>query len=175
MPQNMLTEPDDAMGVDELAPLSPEEARFVEALAVRSSNVEAYRKAYGAEGYSPAALRVQACRKAAEAKIQAHLKILRAQGLASARLTLDDRIEEELAFAQRCEDAGNMGAAGQARDRVNKLLGLYVEKVQDVTEHDPQRTLLEIQQHSPELAQQLAKANNIPLPAAQGQSADTRH
>jgi hypothetical protein len=174
MPQNMLTEPESEQDVGELAPLSPEETRFVEALAVRSSNVDAYREAYGAEGYSAAALRVQACRKAGEPKIRAHLKLLRANGLANARLTLNDRIEEELAFAQRCEDSGNMGAAGQARDRVNKLLGLYVEKVADVTEHDPARTLAEIAQHSPEYAAELAKQHNIPMPDT-GQGVTTRH
>jgi hypothetical protein len=66
--------------------------------------------------YSPAALRVQACRKVAEPKIQAHLRALRSVGYANARLTLEGRIEAELGFAQRAEYAGNYGAAGGAHD-----------------------------------------------------------
>lgn len=169
MPQNMLTDEQEPIDMSELEPLSAQEQAFVEALGQLSNNTEAYRRAYGAGSYSSAALRVQACRKAAEPKIQAHLKVLRAQGLANARLTMSDRIEDELAFMQRCEDAGNMGAAGQARDRVNKLLGLYVEKVQDVTDYDPQRTLAEIAVASPELAIELAKQHNIPFTPAPSQ------
>jgi hypothetical protein len=72
------------------------------------------------------------------------LRALRAVGFYNARLTLQHRIEAELAFAQRCEDAGNYGAAGGAFDRVNKMLGLYVERSEVTVTTDPATTLKEL-------------------------------
>lgn len=162
MPRQKKTEPkQDSGDIDVLADLSVQEQRLVEALAEGLNNVDAYRRAYGAEGYSAPALRVRACRKIAEPKIQAALRVLRSVGLANAKLTLDDRIEHELAFAQRAEDAGNFGAAGGAYDRINKLLGLYVDKYEDVTQHDPLKTLDEIAKVSPDYAMHLAKKHGI--------------
>jgi hypothetical protein len=160
--QHKKTSPKPAADND-LPRLSVQEQALVEALGQGDDNCAAYRKAYGAEGYSPAALRVQACRKVAEPKIQAHLRALRSVGYANARLTLEQRLEAELAFAQRAEDAGNFGAAGGAHDRVNKLLGYYVDKL-DVTVHDPLETLREIAELSPELAHQLAQQAGIDWP-----------
>lgn len=140
--QNQRTEP---LPADELDVLSVEEEKLVEAVALGHDNPTAYQMAYGATGYSPGALKVRACRKIAEPKIQAHLRALRAVGLANSGLTIQRRIETELAFAERAEMAGNFGAAGGAHDRVNKLLGMYVEKIKDVTnDTDPVRTLRDI-------------------------------
>src|SRR6185437_16284417 len=122
--------------IDELPVLNPEEQTLVEALGQGDDNTEAYRRAYGAEGYSPPALRVRACRKVAEQKIQEHLRALRSGGFANAKLTLENRLLDEMAFAQRAEDAGNFGAAGGAHDRINKLMGLYVERM-ELTQSDP--------------------------------------
>jgi hypothetical protein len=158
MPQNLKT---DAIDLDELPPLSAEEERLVELVANGTGNSEAYRLAYGANGYNANSLAVKASRKIAEPKIQAHLSALRSVGLAKIGLSYEDRIKDELAFAQRAESAGNFGAAGQARDRINKLAGLYVEKVQDITDHDPQRTLRQIAEVQPELADQLAVQHGI--------------
>jgi hypothetical protein len=160
--QNKKTSPKPTADND-LPPLSVQEQALVEALGQGDDNCAAYRKAYGAEGYSPAALRVQACRKVVEPKIQAHLRALRSVGYANARLTLESRLEAELAFAQRAEDAGNYGAAGGAHDRINKLMGLYVDKL-DVTVHDPLETLREIAELSSELAHQLAEQAGIDWP-----------
>lgn len=157
--QQQKTEPAEPIG--ELPPLSVQEEALVEALGQGDDNTEAYRKAYGASGYSAPALHVQACRKVAEPKIQAHLRRLRSAGFAKAGLSLQKRLEAELAFAQRCEDAGNFGAAGGAYDRVNKLMGLYVER-HEVVHHDPTEALRELATISPELAQSLADSLNVP-------------
>lgn len=140
MPQNQRTEPRED---SDLPILSEQEERLVEAWARGDKQKDCYRYAYGAEGYSPEALAVRACRKFAEPRIQAHLRALQATGLAKIGLTREDRLAQELSFAQRAEDAGNFGAAGGANDRVNKLLGLYVEKYQEVQAEadDPHRTL----------------------------------
>lgn len=140
--------------------LSPEEQAFAEELALNSNQSEAYRKAYGAEGYSPNALMVRACRKAAEPKIREYVAALRGAGIANARLSLEQRIQEERAFAQRAEDAGNYGAAGGAYDRLNKLLGLYVEKYTEVAA-DPLSAFEQIAKIDPEYARKLAEQEGI--------------
>lgn len=150
--QNQRTKPSDDV---EIVDLSPQEEILVEALGLGMDNCASYRKAYGASGYSDAALRVRACRKVAEPHIQAHLRKLRAVGFANSRLTIETRIEAEIAFAQRAEDAGNFGAAGGALDRVNKLLGYYTEKL-DISVKAPENVLDEIRKLNPALADQLA-------------------
>ena len=165
MPRDLKTEPQ----TDDVADtLSVEEEKLVELLSAGKGNAEAYRLAYGADGYSPNALAVRASRKIAEPKIQYHLRKLRSVGLANLSLSFEDRIRDEMAFAQRAENEGNFGAAGQARDRINKLAGLYVEKVQDVTGVDPVQTLKDIAQHQPDLAASLAAAHGIPWKADEG-------
>ena len=158
--QNQKTEPVE-IDISDLPALSPQEQIFVEALGQGDDNCAAYRKAYNASGYSAPALRVRACRKAAEPQIQKHLDALRAVGFASARLTMEARLEEELAFAKRAELAGNFGAAGGAHDRINKLMGLYVERIEATTKHDPLAALKEIATLSPDIAQQLAIQHGI--------------
>jgi hypothetical protein len=139
--QNMKTPPRPASDLPEL---NAKEMIFVEALGQGDDNCQAYRRAYGAENYSPASLTVKACQKAAEPNIRAHLSALRAVGFASARLRLEDRIVSELAFAERAEMAGNYGAAGGAHDRVNKMLGHYVERSVAIVSTDPAVTLKEL-------------------------------
>lgn len=141
--------------------LSPEEQAFAEELALSGNQSEAYRKAYGAEGYNANSLKVKACRKAAEPRIKAFVAALRGVGIANARLTLEQRIEEERSFAQRAEDAGNYGAAGGAYDRLNKLLGLYVEKYTEVAS-DPLSAFETIaKEFGPDIAKQLAKQEGV--------------
>lgn len=158
--QNQKTDSISSVSIDELPPLSVDEQRLVEALGQGDNNTEAYRKAYGASGYSPASLHVRACVKVAEPHIQAHLAALRAVGFDKAVISLQHRIEVELAFAQRAEKAGNFGAAGGAHDRVNKLMGLYIERL-EVSAADPLETLRQIASVSPALAAQLAAAQGI--------------
>lgn len=174
--QNQKTAPLD-IDADNLPPLSVQEQRLIEALGQGDSNTEAYRKAYGAEGYSQASLHVRACVKVAQSHIQAHLVRLRSVGLNRAVISLQQRMEAELAFAQRAEAAGNFGAAGGAYDRLNKLMGLYVERL-EVSAADPLETLRQIAQVSPDLAASLAASQGIPWqpkPAPQADETATMH
>lgn len=153
--QNQKTE-SKQIDISDLPPLSEPEQRLVEAIGAGCNNTEAYARAYGRGNYSAPALRVQACKKVAEPQIQAHLDALRAVGFANASLTLQARLEEELAFAKRAELAGNFGAAGGAYDRINKLMGLYVDKV-ELKAEDPTDALKEIAKISPEIALLVAR------------------
>lgn len=162
--QNLKTLPAEISIIDDLPPLSVEEQRLIEALGEGLNNSDAYARAYGRQNYSAAALGVQACRKVSQPHIQAHLAALRAVGFARALLKIDDLIAEEMAFAERAEKAGNFGAAGQARDRIYKLRGLYSE-TRVVTISDPMDTLKQIAQVSPDIAAALANEHNIEWPA----------
>lgn len=142
--------------------LSPQEQVFAEQCAINGNQSEAYKKAYGAGGYAAPSLHVKACRKAAEPKIKAYIASLRSAGAARGRISIEQRIEEERAFAVRCEQAGNMGAAGGAHDRINKLLGLYVERHEQVTTDDPMQALAAIaKEYGEETARQLAVKQGI--------------
>lgn len=156
--QNKKTDPKPLS--DDLPPLNAEEQVLIEALGQGKDNCAAYRDAYGASGYSDAALRVRACRKVAEPHIQQHLRALQSVGFANAKLTLEARLISELAFAQRAEDAGNFGAAGGAHDRVNKLMGLYVERI-DLNLSEPSLLLDEIAALSPDLAKALSTQSGL--------------
>jgi hypothetical protein len=81
------------------------------------------------------------------------------------KLTLEQRLTDELAFAQRAEEAGNFGAAGGARDRINKLLGFYGDRPeQHASDSDPMNLLHEMSKLSPAVAELLAKEHGIPWP-----------
>jgi hypothetical protein len=140
--RNKLTGP--APMPDDLPLLSAREQVFVERLGQGDTNTDAYRAAYGAEGHGAPSLRVIACRKAAEPRIRQYLRTLMAAGFAKACQTREQRIEDEMAFAERCEAAGNYGAAGCARDRLNRLLGFYVEKSEIILKSSPEQTLQEL-------------------------------
>jgi hypothetical protein len=178
MPQNLKSSPSTAL--DDLPILSVEEEAFVQAIAIGKGHSEAYREAYGAHGYNANSLKVAASRKAASPKIQRHLRSLQSVGLTNISLTREDRIRDELAFAQRAEDAGNYGAAGQARDRVNQLLGLKVERFEDVTavNTDPIEALRNIErEYGAETARKAAQRLNMPwpIPSAVVQPEATQH
>jgi hypothetical protein len=128
----------------DLPELNAKEWVFVEAIGEGLDNCAAYRKAYGAEWYSNPALRVKACDKAGEPKIREWLRHLRAEGFERACQSLQQRIEDEMAFGARCEAAGNWGAASMTRDRCNKLMGLYIERQEIVVSSSPEQTLKEL-------------------------------
>jgi len=161
MPQNLKTDP--SIESDDLPILSREEEALVEAIASGAGNAEAYRIAYDAHGYNANALAVRASRKIASSKIQRHLRALQSVGLAKASLSREDRIKDMLSLAQRAEDKGNFGAAYQAHNAVNALLGLNVERFEDVTQRtDAVQTLKEIaRDHGNDLAASLAAKAGI--------------
>lgn len=161
MPQNLKTKPDSSD--DELPILTTEEERLVELLT--SGNVghsEAYRIAYEADGYGANALAVKASRKIASAKIQRHLRAIQSVGLAKIGLSREDRIRDRLAFAARAEHAGNFGAAHAAQEAVDGLLGLKIERYEDVSKStDPADMLRQIAKDQPDIAASLAAQAGI--------------
>ena len=130
---------------DELPELSVKEMAFVEAIGEGLDSTAAYRKAYGGDGYAPASLRVKACNKSGEDKIQRWLRHLRAVGFERACQSLQQSIEDEMAFGARAEAAGNFGAAGMSRERCHRLMGLYIDRQEIVVSSNPEQTLRELE------------------------------
>jgi hypothetical protein len=169
MPQHQKTKPIDLSDLG-LPALNEQEEKLVELAISGLDQAECYLRAYDATGYSHNSLKVRACKKFAEPKIRAHIRALRAAGATNGVVTVEARIKEEFAFAQRAEDAGNFGAAGGAYDRINKLAGMYVEKIQDVTvQNDTMTTIKQIaDEFGPDIARAIAKTNGIEYEAPEG-------
>jgi phage terminase small subunit len=176
MPQNMLTEPDiDLPDGEELPALTAQQQKFVEGIVGGKTASDAYRAAYACENSMASTVWAAASRLRNDAKVSAWIAAAHKACLGSTALTLDDHLRQLERLRELALEKGNIGAAVLAEHHRGKAKGHYVDQVRDVTDHDPQRTLLEIAQHSPELAEQLARANNIPLPARTDAHADTRH
>ena len=93
---------------------------------------EAYRLAYGCEEWSNNAISVQATRLWNNPKFVLIRQALKNTVVEQAARSLNYRIAEMESFAERCEGAGQYGAAGKARENAAKLEGHYVIKTQSV-------------------------------------------
>ena len=176
MPQNMLTEPDDALAdAEELPALTAQQQKFVEGIVSGKTASDAYRAAYDCSNSMASTVWCEASKLRNHPNVAQWIAAAQKACLGSTALTLDDHLRQLERLRELALEKGNIGAAVLAEHHRGKAKGHYVDQVRDVTEHDPQRTLLEIAQHSPELAAELAKANNIPLPSVNEQGAETRH
>lgn len=177
MPQNKKTKAAPVANIDELPELNENEQVFVQWIVAGKPLREAYKLAYGAEGYSEASLRVRASRKAGETNIRQHVAFHQQLGMANALLTRDDWVEHTLAAAYRAEASGNHGAAMTGRIAVGKALGFQADQTEDITPRDPFEILERIAKTSPDLAAQLAKDKGIDwTPATQpADDEDTVH
>ena len=97
------------------------------------------------------------------AGLQSDLRAAQSVGLAKVGLTREDRIRDRLAFAARAEQAGNFGAAHAAQDAVDTLLGIKVERFEDVSQRlDVEQTLQDIARSAgPEVAAALAAKHGM--------------
>lgn len=171
MPQNLKTEPDEPID-EELPALTPQQQEFVKGIVAGKNASDAYRAAYDCSQSQPSTIWARASELRANGKVAAWITAAQKACLGATKLTLDDHLQQLERLREIALEKGNVGAAVLAEHHRGKAKGHYTDNVNITTEHDPMRTLLEIRQHSPELADQLAKEYNIPLPAEQG---TTRH
>jgi hypothetical protein len=121
---------DDPGGLNDLlAELTEKQLAFWQAMEKPgNTQVRAYREAFDAENMSDATVSVKACQLWNSDKF----KIIRSALMNAVRerstRTLEYRIAEMEAFAERCELAGQYGAAFQAKQATGKLEGHYVDK-----------------------------------------------
>ena len=159
----------DTFQIGDLEDLDESERVFVEGILAGKSASDAYRAAYNTEHMQQNSIWTCASRLRNSDKVSSWLQAARMAHLGSARLTLDSHMQELERLRELAAATGNYGAAVQAEQLRGKAAGHYVEKFEDVTKGtDPVDTLKEIARHSPDLAQQLAQANNIPWKSDEG-------
>lgn len=117
----------------DLPELTAQEMEFVLGMEEGLDQTSAYKKAYGAEGYSRASLTVRACKKAAEPRIKAWRQAFAAEGFNRGLIAREDHVKRLRSLAARAEQAGNFGAAVNAEVNAGKAEGHYIEKREDVS------------------------------------------
>lgn len=144
----------------DLPDLTPNQYAFVEGLLAGKTASDSYRAAYSCENASDRTIWAEASRLRNCPKVSAWLTAARQAHLGKATVTLDEHLRELERLKEIAISTGNVGAAVQAEQLRGKAAGHYVEQVADVT-IDPIRTLQEIAELSPELADALAKHHGI--------------
>jgi phage terminase small subunit len=162
--------------VEDLPDLTPMQSKFVEGLLAGKTASDAYRAAYSTENMQEASIWALASRLRHDVKIASWLTAARMAKLGTAKVTFDDHQQELERLREISVKTGNLGAAVQAELARGKASGHYVDKI-DVTrrEADPVSTLRQIATHSPDLARELAAANNIPWQDIDADNRATKH
>ena len=150
---------------EELPELTAQQQDFVRELLAGKTATDAYRAAYDCQNMQARTIWAEASRLRAHRNVAAWLSVARQAHLGHAIVTKEAHIRELERLKELALAAGNLGAAVQAEQLRGKAAGHYVEQYADVTPDDPRKTLHEIAELSPELAQQLAKEAGIAWPA----------
>lgn len=134
MPQNQQTEAT-VVDIDSLEPLSEAEREFTH-LIVRNglSASDAFRRTHDTTEMTDSAVWSKACRLQGTARVQAYRAALYQAGAHSGVCGQMEFVREMIALAERAEQAGNYGAAVNARAQAGRVSGLYIEQVRNVTE-----------------------------------------
>lgn len=158
-----ITDPEQLPDAENLPQLTARQYEFVRLLLEGRSASDAYRGAYGAEGYSPNSLWTKASLLASSVKVRQWLSAAHKAGYATAVWSLS-RYQQELAslYALSLEK----GALNVAKDCLKALgdsSGHNINRTVEL-ERDPLQVLKEIASKNPEIAQRLAEAENLEQP-----------
>ena len=141
------------------AQLTPKQQAFVEGIASGKTQTAAYKAAYDtAPGRCERSIAVNASREANKAKVALCIEMSRTKAIDFTRRAHDTALAR---IALKAENEGKYGAAITALQTMGKAAGLYVDRVEDVTERDPRETLATIAEKSPDLASILAQRYNL--------------
>lgn len=164
-----------------LEPLSDKEREFVE-LQIQEGiwPVEAYRRVYGTQDdkgreLEPKSVTQRAYRLSSTSRVQQYRSALYQAGAHSGILGHQEFIRDMIALADRCEAAGNYGAAVNARGHAAKASGLFVDKVQDVTETTDAYQLLDQIEELAGPEARYSAAKRLGVADEPGGEPDTRH
>lgn len=167
--------PGEGIDVSDLPELTPQQMKFVEGIVAGLSASDAYRAAYDTANYQASSIWVNAAKLKAHEKVRLWLDAVQAAGFVRVATKREDRIQAEAAFAARAEGAGNWGAAGGAHDRINKLAGLYVERVEITdTTVSPADRLRQYAEQRPEMApliEAIAAKHGLTIGKPEGETA----
>lgn len=161
--------------VSELPELTPQQMKFVDGIVAGLSASDAYRAAYDCSNSVANTVWREASLLKRHPKVSKWLQAAQEAGFVRLSVKREDRLAAEAAFAARAENAGNWGAAGGAHDRINKLAGLYVEKL-EITDGESNAAdrLRKLAEQSPDhaaLVQAIAAKHGLDI----NKPAETRH
>lgn len=159
MPQQKQTEQAQFIEEADLPKLSVPEYEFVRLLVhTGKSASEAYRQSHDARGLSESAVWTRASRLRGDARIQEWEQALLEWGMTRGALTHEEYVRDMQALARRAERAGNYGAAVNAQDKAAKASGLYVERIEHITDTtDVESALAMIEQYGGQEARRRAE------------------
>lgn len=111
--------------------LTPQREAFAVALASGMSQAEAYRQAFPkSANWSPSALHSQASRLAADPKVAARVRAIRAPVVEAAECTLQEHLAHLKHLRDLAEQTGDIKAAIKAEELRGKVSGHYSERVE---------------------------------------------
>lgn len=175
MAQNLKTGGEPPVDVESLPDLTEKQQKYVTARLEGKSGADSVRAATDTSAWSKSSIWAEASKLEHHPSIRLWLNAARRAALGAQSVTLEQHLRELERLKEIAIATGNIGAAVKAEESRGRAGGLYVEKHQDVTDHNPERTLREIAQHNPELASSLAKQHNIQWQDKDTQEAQTRH
>lgn len=158
MPQRQKTSPINAR---ELPDITGQQHEFVRHICAGKTATDAYRLAYGCEGWSQPSIWAKASQLRNDVNVQAWIDAAKIAGLADCSVTYKGHLEELDRLKALCIKSGNLGAAVVCEQTRGKVGGLHIERVQEVP-IDPVQTLKDIAAAQPDVAAALAEQAGIP-------------
>lgn len=110
--------------------LTPKQEAFCLAYIETGNASEAYRRSYSASRMKPEVLHVRAHEVLHDSKVQVRVAELRAQAAESAKITLEQHLEDLKVLRDAALRAEKYGPAVTAEVARGKALGFYSEKVE---------------------------------------------
>ena len=161
--EKKITDPEDLPDAANLPQLTAKQYDFVRGLLEGKTASDAYRAAYGAEGYSPNSLWTKASLLASSVKVRQWVSAARKAGYATAVWSLG-RYQAELAsLYAECRDNRAWAAAKDCLKALGDSSGHNVSRSVEL-ERDPLQVLKEIAAKNPAIAAQLAEQENLEQP-----------
>jgi hypothetical protein len=155
-----LAQPINPKDAADLPDLTEQQKCFLDGLLSGKRLAEAYRAAYDCSHMQQNSIWVDASRLRSNPKIVLWLAAARKAGLGHAVVTLEGHVSELERLREIALETGNVGAAVQAEHFRGKASGQYKETTELIIS-DPNETLKQIAQVSPELAARIAREQGI--------------
>ena len=149
-----------AIDAVDLPEITDNQRNFVFGILQGLSASDAYRNAYDCSGSADSTIWARASELKKNSKVAAWLSAARQAGYGTARLTLEQHLDELARLRELAIEKGNIGAAVQAENFRGKAGGHYTEKL-EVSATDPMDALAELKRIDPEIAKQVAKSAGL--------------
>ena len=134
MAQNQKTDAFAGVDPSSLPDLNDQQMDFVVGILQGMTGADAYRRAYGCHGWSPAAVIVAASRLRHSANVALWVQAARLGCVQKAVVTLESHLAELDSIAEEARASGNYGAAVNALVSKGKAAGLYIDRHMDLTD-----------------------------------------